>query len=359
LATSEITETSSAPLHVLLLGPYPPPYGGVEICIVGLRAFLLRQGHSCEVINLTRHRQADADGVLYPNSALKVLWLLLRRRADIVHLHIGGDVRWRLLYLGFIASLIPGRKAVLTLHSGGYPSSPEGKEAKPNTLRGFLFRRFAGLIAVNREIGDLFERFGVERKRIRLILPFALPSAVPDGPLPQAVQSFFDTHKPILLSVNGLEAEYDLPLQIDALRELLPDWPNAGLVIMGKGSLEKEIRHQIAAKSYADHILLVGDVLHEVVLQAMSRADVLLRTTHYDGDSIAVREALHLGLPVVATDTGMRPEGVILMAASNGKALREAIGRGLAMPSRRSSRPVEDLHNLYAVVKFYRELQEY
>src|SRR5438105_8526009 len=37
-------------------------------------------------------------------------------------------------------------------------------------------------------------------------------------------------------------------------------------------------------------------------LRAIADADVLLRTTLYDGDAISVREALYLGTPVVATD---------------------------------------------------------
>ena len=43
-----------------------------------------------------------------------------------------------------------------------------------------------------------------------------------------------------------------------------------------------------------------------LVAEAMSRITIFLRTTLYDGDSISVREALHLGVPVIASDNGMR-----------------------------------------------------
>ncbi|MCV4567241.1 hypothetical protein OFB72_32285, partial [Escherichia coli] len=54
-----------------------------------------------------------------------------------------------------------------------------------------------------------------------------------------------------------------------------------------------------------------GDLPHVITLQMISSANVLLRTTRFDGDAISVREALFLGTPVIATDNGMRPEGVI------------------------------------------------
>jgi glycosyltransferase involved in cell wall biosynthesis len=44
----------------------------------------------------------------------------------------------------------------------------------------------------------------------------------------------------------------------------------------------------------------------------MSACDVFLRPTLEDGDSISVREALSLGVPVVASRVGARPAGAIL-----------------------------------------------
>src|ERR1035437_5034046 len=132
--------TNRAPgpqLKVLLLGPFPPPHGGVEISLAALQDFLHRREVCCEVINLTRHRKTEGRGVYYPASAMDVVRLLLQKKAEIIHLHIGGDVSWRLLGLGLMCSLLPSRKLVLTLHSGGYPSSPAGKAARPMGLRGF------------------------------------------------------------------------------------------------------------------------------------------------------------------------------------------------------------------------------
>jgi len=71
--------------------------------------------------------------------------------------------------------------------------------------------------------------------------------------------------------------------------------------------------------------LLCGDVPHAVTLRAIAESDVFLRTTLYDGDSISVREALHAGVCVIATDNGMRPDGIHLIGSRNLVALQNAI----------------------------------
>src|SRR5205807_252222 len=125
-------------MRVVLLGPYPPPHGGVQSHLVALRDFLQQNGMTCSVINITSTRRPDGDGIYYPRHALQVARLLVQRRRDIIHLHVGGDLTYRLLALGLFCCLLPGSKTVFTLHSGWYPMSTAGRTARWTTLRGFV-----------------------------------------------------------------------------------------------------------------------------------------------------------------------------------------------------------------------------
>lgn len=340
-------------MTVIQLGPYPPPHGGVQTNLVAIREYLRANGHSAPVVNLTRFRRPDADGVFYPRSAPGLARLLWRMPADIVHLHFGGDLTLRLLSLALFCSCLPGRKTVLTFHSGGYPASPAGRSAGRWTLRGFVLRRIDGLIAVNAEIAALFRRFGVPQSRIRTILPFVVNPPDPAVPLPGRLAEFLAAHRPALLTVGLLEPEYDLPLQIDCMAGILERYPRAGLVIVGAGSLEMELRSRIASKSYADRILLYGDMPHADTLRAILESDALLRTTLYDGDSVSVREALYIGTPVIATVNGMRPAGVRLVPMSNSERLRDAVFELLAEPGARHPTAGDGQENIRAVIEFY------
>jgi glycosyltransferase involved in cell wall biosynthesis len=343
-------------MKVLQLGPYPPPHGGVQTNLVAIRELLLRQNIPCAVINITRHRKPEADEIYYPSSALQLLRRMRGLRCDIVHLHIGGNVTHRLLGLALACCSMPGSKAVLTFHSGGYPSSPAGQATGPSSLAAFVFRRFDRIIAVNQQIVDFFCRLAVPRQRIALIYPHPLPS-VNDStpPLSANLREFYAAHHPVLISVGLLEPEYDLALQIEAIGRIRGKFPRAGLVLIGSGSLEPELRTRIAANPHREHILLCGDLPHDVTLRAIVESDLMLRTTLYDGDAVSVREALHLGVPVIATDNGMRPAGIHLIPAQSPGALLAQVERVLSSP--RAALPASTASdNIQAVIDTYRQL---
>lgn len=343
-------------MRVLQLGPYPPPYGGVQVNLTAIREYLERHGDWCAAINLTRHRKPETEGVYYPKSALGALWLLFRLKFDIVHLHVGGRLTLRLTAFGFVLSILPRAKTVLTFHSGGYPSSGEARAIHQGSFPAFVFRRFDRVIGVNSEIAGMFrDRFGVAPERLRLIAPYSL-GPVPEVEYPERLKRFVESRRPLLTTVGGLEPEYDLPLQIDALGRILDRYPNAGLVVAGGGSLEDEMRQLIASKPYADRILLWGDLPHPVTLRLMRDSDIVLRTTLYDGDSIAVHEALGLGTPVIATRNGMRPPGVRLIEMRDADGLQTAIEEILESPPPRKPEIAASDENIRAVYDLYREL---
>lgn len=323
---------------------------------MAIRAFLRRRGDTCYAINLTRHRRPDEDGLFFPASAAEVIKLILKLRADIIHLHIGGDLTTRLLVLGLICSAIPGSKTVLTFHSGGYPSSEEGLRMKSGSLKARLLRSFDRLIAVNQEIRRFFLHIGIAANRVHVISPYSSTKPY-QGPLPSPLEQFIAAHQPLLVTIGLLEPEYDLPLQIELVGDLLEQYPQTGLIILGSGSLEAKLREQIASKPWRDSILLYGDLEHSVTLATLQRSGIFLRTTLYDGDALSVREALELGLPVIATRTVLRPEGVRLIGIGDRAGAREAVLACLQQNAKSTAgkdNPGED--NLEAVVRVYQEV---
>jgi glycosyltransferase involved in cell wall biosynthesis len=343
-------------MKLLQLGPYPPPEGGVERNLADIRRYVMERGVSNAVINLTRYRKAPEEGIFYPNTSLETAALLLRLPHRIIHLHLGGEVTRRMLALSLFICSLPGRKTVLTFHSGGYPSSAKGKAARRGTIEGLAFRKFDRIIAVNQEIADVMRRYGVRAGRLRCISPATLDPSDIAPELPPELTTFYATHRPLILTVSGLELEYDLHRQIDLLGPIQEQLPGAGLVILGKGSMEEEVRNYIRSKAWAAHILLAGDVAHGVTLKAMVEADMCVRTTLYDGDAISVRESLQIGTPTIVTDTGARPQGVKLFPIGDSEALKALILKEAATP--RSVRIVKAFgrENLEAVFDLYQEL---
>lgn len=69
-------------------------------------------------------------------------------------------------------------------------------------------------------------------------------------------------------------------------------------------------KQRIAALHLEDHLLLMNESISFVKL--MEVADIVLRPTLTDGDSLSVREALYLDKTVIASDVVSRPNGVVL-----------------------------------------------
>jgi glycosyltransferase involved in cell wall biosynthesis len=329
--------TVDATGRVALLGPYPPPWGGVQTHIASIKDRLDRMSVACTVLNITRHRDDPQPGVVYPKSAFELLWQLRALRPTAVHLHVGGHFTRRVQLLALACSSLPRARTLFTLHSGGYPSTPEGRAARPRSLAGVALRRYDGLIAVNAEIADVFERFGALPSQIHTIAPHP-----PDADIRRIamdarsgredVERFMATHHPALVTVGLLEPEYNLTLQMRALARVREAYPNAGLVIIGSGSLESDLRSCARSLPWYPHIMIAGDVARAATLRAIRQADLMVRTTSYDGDAVSIREALALGTRVVATDNGARPSGIVLTPVGDEAALVSATIAALSSP---------------------------
>ncbi len=342
--------------HILQLGPFPPPYGGVQTNMLAIRDEVLRNGCECSIISIVNSERTGGEkNVYHPRNPAELLRLLFSLKYDVLHIHIGGNLPPRVLALILTCATAARGKSVMTLHSGGY-AVESVKTARFWTPQGFIFRQLTKIIVVNELMTEMFGKFGVKLENIKLIRPFALGKPDENIEIPQKFKEFWNNHKKVLLAVSGLETHYDLPSQINALEKVRRKFPGAGLVIVGAGSLEKDLRALIRSKPYAEHVLLAGDTKREVVLHLIEKCDVLLRTTIFDGDAISIREAIYLGTPVIATDNGMRPESVRLVPMQNAAALETAIEEQLKSGKKPEDSGADGRENIKAVLNLYEEL---
>jgi glycogen(starch) synthase len=345
------------PLRILQLGPYPPPEGGITRNMLAIRDELFARGHTCAIIATSQSSIIKNEPDVYrPRSAFGLLCLLWRLDYDILHLHLGGDISKRVLKLARSCSFFGKNKSILTLHSGEYPRTAEARNASPGSPVSKIFRRFSRLIAINHAIADIYEKHGVADDKIKIIPPFALKQPDKNVAVPFELTEFWKEHSPLIVSVGGLEKDYDPLFQIEAMKDIVAAYQNAGLVMIGSGSMRREAESAIASSGYARHIQLAGNVDHAVTLHLISNADVMLRATLFDGDAISVREALFLGTPVIATDVGERPEGVHLMRVGEKSDLINKICEIVSAPARHEPASQPHNANMKKVVDLYEEL---
>jgi len=343
-------------LKILQLGPYPPPEGGVSRNIAAIRDRLIDGGDRCNVIATSRSSGSDAvDGIFRPGSPFELIKLLRRVDHDVLHLHIGGEISTRVLALMFACTVF-GRRRVLTIHSGNYPESKAGRKASRYSIRGMILSRFDRLIAINDQFEKLFERYGIADNSVCKIVPFAPTLPDPTVAIPADIKNFAASAGPLILSVGGMEQEYDPLFQIAAFGEVLKQKSDARLIMAGGGSMYDEVREVVDRCGYGDKIILAGNIDHAVTLHLIANADALIRTTLYDGDAISVREAIFLNTPVIATDNGMRPNGTILFPQGDVAAFTAEVVSAVDSAAERTPPRSADLSNIDKVIELYRSL---
>jgi glycosyltransferase involved in cell wall biosynthesis len=115
-------------------------------------------------------------------------------------------------------------------------------------------------------------------------------------------------------------------------------------------------RPLMAELGLARHAICLGEVSHDRCLALLRASDVTVRSTFVDGDAITVREALAFGVPVVASDTEFRPEGVTLFRRGDVSDLAAKLSQVLARPTGKDSvrRPAHEPSA--AIWRLYAEL---
>ena len=126
----------------------------------------------------------------------------------------------------------------------------------------------------------------------------------------------YDAKKgPFLISVGRLEWQKGFDYLINAIKKVKCAFPNVLLTIYGKGSKEVELKNLITKNDLEDNIKLMGFSSNPYF--DLSKSDLFISSSRYEGFSNSIIESISLGVPVVATDC---PSGVreIIVDGRNG-----------------------------------------
>jgi glycosyltransferase involved in cell wall biosynthesis len=307
--------------RVVLVGPAPPPPGGIASHVVDLGTLLARRG-----VNVS---------LLYPRRSLGFFGALAARAPRaILHLHIHGHSRQSWLMAAGCAHLA---RSVLTIHSGLAPRFIE----EHRRLVRFACRGYRALICVSEPVRSALFDAGVDGSRL-WVAPAFLEEALASRLLPAGLSAIRREHATVISAMAAPGAEYGMSLLLRAFELVRAERPSAALVLFGPLAPRK-----LFARA---GLYQLGPLAREEGLGLMKASDVFVRPTFADGDSTSTREALALGTRVVASDVAPRPSGVRLFRTGDPASLSEAISESLAAPPPRL-RPSGASHALFAVYR--------
>ncbi|MFE1247748.1 glycosyltransferase family 4 protein [Streptomyces sp. NPDC058735] len=279
-----------------------------------------------------------ADHVHVPRSSDPVSVAALRTAcagADLVHAH-GLHASFRTVLA--LSGRRVGTPLVVTWHDRAHADG-----ARAHLLR-VLERRVARaatvVLGTTSPLVDRARRTGARDARLAAVaLPGPRRPLEPDDPdrLRSKVRAELGAiGRPLLMAVGSLERHRGYGVLLDAARvwRRLDHVPL--VVIAGEGTLRGELQQRIEDEGLP--VRLIGR--RDDIADLLAASDLALLPSRWEARSVLAQEALHSGVPLVATGVGGIPELVgdaaELVPYGDAQAFAEAVVRLLGDPARRT-----------------------
>jgi asparagine synthase (glutamine-hydrolysing) len=177
-----------------------------------------------------------------------------------------------------------------------------------------VYRRATAFIVLSQPFGKILEdRFGVPRERIHII-PGGVDVnrfAIPDTRAECRARLGWPGDRKIILAVRRLTRRMGLDNLISAVPAIAERFPDALVLIAGRGAMAAELEDQIRRLGVSQHVRLVGFIDDALLPHAYRAADLsVVPSVALEGFGLIVAESLAAGTPALVTPVGGLPETV-------------------------------------------------
>lgn len=310
--------------RVCVVGPLPPPSGGMANQCEQLVRLLRQEGVNVELVRSNSpYRPAWVGGIPLLRAFFRLapfLFALWRAagRAQVMHVLANSGWAWHL----FAApALLIGRLRgvpVIVNYRGG--EADQFFSTAPRHVLASL-RRAASCVTPSPFLERVFLRHGLAAE--------VIPNIVDVGRFsPRPLRDFGDA--PRLIVARNLEPIYDIPTALRAFAEIRRHLAGARLTVAGTGAELGRLRELAQQLGIADAVDFPGRIDNADMPQLYARTDCALNASTVDNMPISLLEAFASGVPVVSTDAGGIPDLVdhgitgLLVPVGDADAMAEA-----------------------------------
>lgn len=308
-----------------LVGPLPPPNGGMAMQTLQLARLLADEGLAVELVQTNAPYRPALVGRIKGLRALfrilPYLWRVWRMagRNDVIHLMANSGWSWQLfaapvIWIGWLR-----RKPVIVNYRGGEAREYLGASArwvKPSLARA------AQLVVPSGFLREVFSEFGVPATVIPNIIDLETFYPSPDSPN----ESVFT-----LVITRNLEPIYGLDTAIRALALAREAIPAIQLKIAGSGPQGEELQRLVDRLGLGSAVVFLGRLERQQIVELYHSAHAMLNPSRVDNMPNSVLEALACGLPVISTNVGGVPyivedgQTAMLVPRDDAQAMAQAV----------------------------------
>jgi glycosyltransferase involved in cell wall biosynthesis len=319
-------------LRIALVGPLPPPEGGMANQTRQLAELLRSEGAQVMVVQANApYRPRWAEGLRGVRAVFRLMPYLVRlwRAAgsvDVFHVMANSGWSWHLVAAPAVwIARMRGIPCVVNYRGGEAEAFLERSGALVlQTLRGV-----SALAVPSGFLQQIFGRWGLRSTIVPNIIDMERfrPGSPGQGP-----------GRPHLVVARNLEAIYDIGTALRAFAAIRADWPGTKLTVAGWGPERRALQSLAAELGIAEAVDFCGRLDRDQMAELYRSAAVVMNPSRVDNMPNSVLEAMASGAPVVSTNAGGVPfiirDGVtgLLVATGDHAAMAAAVLRVLRDP---------------------------
>ena len=298
--------------RLLVVGPLPPPLGGVQLVIdMQIRSSLARE-FDLHVVDTSKRQLRWAvekptwkTPLYFARDMSRLLRALLRVRPDTVLVHSSSSLSFLRDWTFMVTARIAGAKVICHYHGTTHARFPSA-ETRSGRFTGRLLMSAAHRVIV---VGPSYRReMGEAWKRDDLVWAPNMADVDLYRDLPR------DTPAPWLapgdravLFVGRLSAPKGIYDLFDAIPHVVKRHPEARFVFVGVAEnegMEPVVRARAERLGITRHVAFVGALNGRDKAAAFSTSQLIVVPSWTEAFPLVIPEAMAAGLPVVATSVG-------------------------------------------------------
>lgn len=293
--------------------------GGVEKTLISLLPRLKEKGIAVKVCTLYR-RDILADEM--ERAGIPVINIGMRARMDVDLKYLKGIIRlarfikrerFHIVHTHLYRANTPGRIAAMLARVPVIIANEHNVDSWKNTAQRRMDRMLARftdrIIVVSRRVKEFYvEEVGIPEKKVEVIY---------NGVDLNRFEKKVDKQKkrrelglpgdaPLVGTVGRLQPQKDHKTFLKASSLILKKFPRVRFLIVGGGSLRKELEAFTKELGIEKNVHFLGE--RKDIEEILPLIDIFVLSSAREGFPITVLEAMAYGLPVVATKVGGNPE---------------------------------------------------
>ncbi|AUZ88491.1 hypothetical protein CVO76_13210 [Arthrobacter agilis] len=171
-----------------------------------------------------------------------------------------------------------------------------------------LYPRYDSLISVTESVAEenrrqLSDRFGLNPHKFRYsnnLVNADTTVMLSQEPVPEDIEEWISDCPTVFVTAGRLSPEKDHAKLLQSFALITEDHDDAKLIILGDGPLRNRLERQIEQLGLSSKVLLAGLQLNP--FPVIRRGNCFVFSSNYEGQGLAVLEALILGRPVISTN---------------------------------------------------------